>query len=206
MAEYFSDSDHERIAGAIRAAENGTTGEIVCVVARRCEPYAIIAALWAALAALLTPVPAILIDPALSAWWVYIIQGAVFLAVLLALQYMPLRMALVPAAVKRRRARRLARTQFLEQGLHRTAERTGVLIFAAMAERYVEVIADEGINDRVDPQTWPDLVGTFSAHMKRGETVDAFVDAVGRAGDLLQRHFPKTPGNPNELPDRLVEI
>ena len=206
MTGYFSETDHERIATAIRAAENETTGEIVCVVARSCEPYSIIAAMWAALAALVVPVAVIPICPQLAAHWVYSIQGLAFLGVLLALQYMPLRMALVPKAVKLRRAERLARTQFLEQGLHRTEGRTGVLIFAAMAEHHVEVIADAGINDRVEPGTWDGLVSGFAAHMKRGETVEAFVDAVGLAGAELKRHFPKTPGNPNELPDRLIEI
>ena len=39
--------------------------------------------------------------------------------------------------------------QFLAHGLHKTENRTGVLIFAAVAERYVEIIADAGINAKV---------------------------------------------------------
>ena len=34
---------------------------------------------------------------------------------------------------------------------------------------------------------------------------DAIVVAVTRVGELLARHFPSEPGNPNELPDRVVQ-
>ena len=60
---------------------------------------------------------------------------------------------------QRRRASRLAREQFFEPGLHLTRARTGVLIFVAVAEHYVEIIADEGINALVAPapgtRRWP---------------------------------------------------
>ena len=37
--------------------------------------------------------------------------------------------------------------QFFAQGLDRTEQRTGVLIFASVAERYAEIVADAGAND-----------------------------------------------------------
>jgi uncharacterized membrane protein len=37
------------------------------------------------------------------------------------------------------------------EGIHLTEHRTGVLIFASVAERYVEIVADSAINARVTP-------------------------------------------------------
>ena len=37
-------------------------------------------------------------------------------------------------------------------GIHLTEHRTGVLIFASVAERYAEIIADSGINAKVRPR------------------------------------------------------
>ena len=37
-------------------------------------------------------------------------------------------------------------------GIHLTEHRTGVLIFASVAERYAEIIADSGINAKCSPR------------------------------------------------------
>lgn len=206
MGAVFSDEDHQRISEAIRAIEAETSGEIVCVAARQCEPYQIIAVMWSLLAGLLAGAAAAPFWGAWPAVWLVPGQVAVAGACLLALQYMPLRMVLVPRAVKRRRAHRLARTQFLEQGLHMTDGRTGILIFAALAEHYVELIADKGINDRVDPAVWNVVIGDFTGQMKQGRTIDAFDGAIRACGGLLKTHAPRPLRNPNELPDHLIEI
>ncbi len=39
-----------------------------------------------------------------------------------------------------------------------------------------------------------------------GTLADGLLKAVDGAGRLLSRHFPPSPTNPNELPDRVVEI
>lgn len=206
MRMYFSEADHQRIAKAIRTIEERSSGEIVCVVARACEPYMIIAALWSLLFGMLTGGLLALIGAGVSSAELVGAQSGAALLAYLVLQYMPLRMALVPRAVKLRRAERLARTQFLEQGLHQTSGRTGVLIFAAMAEHHVEIIADAGINAVVEPGVWDTIVQDFTALMKRGETTNAFVGAIEAAGAELEQHFPRQPDDGDELPDHLVEI
>lgn len=206
MAGHFSEPDRQRIADAIRAVEARTSGEIVCVVARACEPYLIIAALWSSLTGLLGGGLLVLGGVGLSAAQLIGVQSGIALLAFLVLHHMPLRIALVPRRVKQRRAARLARTQSLEQGLHQTANRTGILIFAAMAEHHVEIIADAGINAVVDPGTWDSIVDGFTSHMKQGRTVDAFLDAISAAGAELDGHFPRQPDDRDELPNHLVEI
>lgn len=202
----LTDQDRERIRAAIRDAESRTSGEIVTVIARRGDDYAFIPVLWAALLALASPTAVITAWPGMTADVVYVVQGAVFLLAYLALLWPPLRIRAIPRAVRRHRARRMAFEQFLAQGVHRTAERTGVLIFVAFAERHVEVIADAGINAKVTQADWDGVVAAFTGRMKRGEVGDAFVEAVSRCGSLLETHFPRPPGNPDELPDHLVEL
>jgi putative membrane protein len=204
---FLTDSDRQRVAEAIRAAENETAGELVTVVARASDGYEYIPLLWATGIALLVPLPLIYIEQwLLSLAEIYAAQLAVFLVLSLLFRIPRLHMALIPRAVKHMRAARLAREQFLAQRLHRTAERSGVLIFVSVAERYVEILADEGINDRVAPDEWDSIVAGFVIDVKRGRIGDGFVSAVAACGALLSRHFPKPPGNPNELPDRLVEL
>ena len=82
-----------------------------------------------------------------------------------------------PTAVKRRRAGRLAREQFFAQGLHLTRARTGVLIFVSVAEHYVEIIADQGIDALVPPGTWDKAVADFVGQVRAGHIAEGFLAA-----------------------------
>ena len=204
--EFIKDEDKARIARAIQEAESRTAGEIVTIIAREADDYPFLPLLWAAGAALLTPLPLVLLDLPLSALQIYQIQIVVFLGLGLLTRWRPLKMRLIPRAVKRQRAGRLARAQFVEQGLHHTEGRSGIMIFVSVAERYVEIMADQGINDRVPPGSWDGIVRDFVAKVRAKQTAEAFVLAVERCGALLAEHFPAEPRNPDELPNHLVEL
>jgi len=161
--------------------------------------------LWAALAALAVP----LIMFTLSDWpptQIYALQLAVFAAIALAVQWWPLRIALVPRAVKRARAHRHAMEQFLAQNLHTTKGRTGILLFVSAAEHYAEVIADEGIYAKVPAETWDGVVAILTDHISRGKSADGFVAAITACADILAEHFPPGSADKNELPDHLIVL
>lgn len=86
------------------------------------------------------------------------------------------------------------------------SRRTGVLIFASAAERYVAVVADAGITDRVSPDVWDDAVQALVAAVKDGRPGDGFVAAIERCGAVLAEHFPPGALKRDELPDKLLEI
>ena len=203
---FLSDREKHDIAEAIKEAENKTSGEIVTVIARTSDGYAFIPLLWAAVVALVAPLPFVVLDLPFADLEIYMIQLAVFILLGALFRWTPLKMRLIPAGIKRLRAAHMARQQFLAQGLHRTAGRTGVLLFVSVAERYVEVLADSGINDKVEAGTWDGLVAGFLAKVKAGQVAEGFLEAIETCGARLAEHFPKPPGNKNELPNHLVEI
>ena len=96
--------------------------------------------------------------------------------------------------------------QFLAHGLHVTRERTGVLIFAALADHQVEVVADEGIHSKVDQAIWADAVEALARGMKNDDPAAGFEAAIGLCGAVLAEHFSPRTENPNEIEDRLVLI
>ena len=203
----ISDADRARIADAIRAAEAKTTGEIFCVLARNAGAYRLMPVAWAAALALVVPLPLIF----LTEWevmTVYVIQLIAFTLAAVGLSRPALRFRIVPRRTKRERAHAAALRQFLAHGLQKTEGRTGVLIFAAEAERYVEIIADGGINARVTQEVWDAAVASVIAAIRDGRAGDGFVAAIEQCGAVLAQHFPVAPGsvNPDELPDKLVEI
>ncbi len=202
----INDSDRQRIAAAIRAAESATQGEIVCVIARNSGNYRFLPLLWSTLIAL--SVPAIVWLSGL--WWtvneIYFAQVIVFLFSAIVLNWTPLKMRLTPRRTQQLQAARLAREQFYANRLHMTRDRTGVLLFVSAAEHYVEILADEGINAKVPSGTWDDIVGQFVKQVKAGRATEGFLGAVESCAQKLQQHFPAQRENPDELPNRLVEI
>jgi putative membrane protein len=201
----ISPADKERIAQAIEAAEANTAGEIFCVLARHSSDYAFVPIAWAAAIALVVPAPLIYLT-LWPAWLIYAIQVVTFMGAALALLLPRIRFALVPRGTAHDRAHAQAMRQFLAQGLHQTEKRTGVLIFASLAERYAEIVADSGINAKVDRAVWDRAIAALVTQMKEGRTAEGFIAAIEQCGAVLAQHFPPGTLARDELPNKLVEI
>jgi putative membrane protein len=203
---FLTEEDQEKIANAITEIERRTSGELVAVVAPAADDYRYVPLLWPALAAVVLPAVLLTIAPSMAVSILYLAQAAAFLALALLLHLLPVRMALVPDSLKRRRASQLAREQFFEQRLHLTRARTGVLIFVSVAEHYVEIIADEGINALVPPGTWDRAVAEFVEEVRAGRITEGFLAVVEVVGTRLAKHFPRAGDDRDELPDRAREL
>ena len=201
----ISAKDRERVAAAIGEAEKRTSGEIVAVVAASSASYVSVAPLVAALVALLVPWPLIYFT-----WWpvqsIYLLQLLVFVVVATVIYYRPVRLALVPASIKRDRAHKRAVEQFLAQNLYTTDGHTGVLIFLSAAEHYAEIIADRNIYKLTPPDEWQAMVDQLTQSIGAGDAAGGLLAAIAATGDLLAKHYPPGSSNTNELPNHLIVI
>lgn len=221
---------YERIATAIAQAETRTSGEIFCVMSHQVSSYRDVSLGWAAAAALILPLAVIPFGmspnwvPGLADAWqaghlaftdvavaqtlsaYALIQAATFISVFLLTSIPTVRRWVTPRQVRQARVRKAALQQFLAHGLHVTEARTGVLLFACAADHQVEVIADQGIHSRVDPDVWADAVQALAKGLKAGDPVDGFQTAIALCGDVLARHFPPKTLNRNEVADKLIVI
>ena len=201
----ISEDDRKRVAEAIRDAELGTSGQIVCVLARSASSYSHMPLLWAAMAALAVPWPLIVF----TQWpvqWIYLAQLSAFLVIGAALSIPALRMLLVPRRIQRLRAHRAAAEQFYIRSVSRTTGRTGILIFVSLAERYARIIADTAIAEKVPQAEWQRAMDELVAECRDNRVAEGFVVAIARCGTILASHFPPSPSPSNELSDRLYLI
>lgn len=81
-----------------------------------------------------------------------------------------------------------------------------MLIFVSFAERYAEVIADTGIDQKVAPEVWRDCVKSLIGELSAGRPAEGFVVAIGKCADVLALHFPPGAVNRDELPNAIVEL
>lgn len=203
VVKLFAPGDEQRISRAITAAEQATSGEIIAVVYNRSDSYLHVPYLVAALAALLVPWPLIYLTWA-PVQKIFLVQLVAFVALVGFIWPQHMRMLFVPQSVKRANVHRRAVEQFLAQNLHTTATRTGVLIFVSLAERQVEILADQAIDKAVDAGTWQTVVDQLTADLAAGRPADGFVRAVETCGKLMAKHFPPETGDSNELPNHLI--
>lgn len=213
--------DHRRVTEAVTRAEAKSDGEIVAILADRSDGYWDVVLIVAAVAMLLVPASFAFLTPAaiegLFGWVlapvyrelvlaVFFAEFALLALILPAMGFMPIRMAAAPESTKIRRARARAIQYFRASAEKRTAGLTGVLIYLSLAEHRAEIVADAAIHDKVEPDVWAEAMAALLEKVRAGDPAGGMVEAVERVGAVLAEHFPKSGGNPNELPDRLIEV
>jgi len=194
-----------QVEDAVTHAEQRTDAEIVTVLAPRADDYSYIPLLWASLIALVVPALVHFLNSSMTIYSLLMLQWATFVFLSLIFRIPVLTTFMIPARVRHWRASNLARRQFLEQKLHHTQDRTGVLIFVSEAERYVEIIVDEGISQHLDNSDWGTIVSDFVRRVALGHTAQGFVACIEASAELLEKHVPKTQAR-NQLPNRLVVL
>ena len=189
--------------GDPRRPKRKTSGEIFCVVARICERLPPRAVAWAAVIALLVPLPLIYFTLLAGVGDLSRCSSPSFIAAALVLSLPAIRFRIVPRRRKHDRAHALAMRQFLAQGLHKTESRTGVLIFASLAERYAEIVADAGINAKVDAGGLGRGGGRADRRRsRRGRPGDGFVAAIEQCGAVLARALPARRAQPRRTAEQ----
>lgn len=111
---------------------------------------------------------------------------------------------IIPRKLKERRVYARALQYFVESGIYKTADRTGILIFISVLERKIFVIADSGINEKVPQSRWDGICKIMADGLKTKQAAKAFITATEECGKILQEHFPNKTKNPNELANGLV--
>lgn len=218
-------ADHARISAAVSAAEEGTTGEIVTILAQQSDDYHDVALVWAGASAVIA-LTAIALCPdfylgifslILGRWnveWTAphalvlaaVVAALKFASVWLFLLWRPLRLLFTPPPIKHARVRERAISAFRIGADRRTLGRTGILIYLSMAEHRAEIVADQAIANRISPDAWGDAMAAMLAELKAGRTADGMIAAIGQIGAILGEHLPGDTSNSNELPDRLIEV
>ena len=99
-------------------------------------------------------------------------------------------------------SRERARQVFASQGVWNTEENNGILIYVLLADRRVEIVADRGIDARVQPADWEAVCRMMEKEFRAGKYEAGALAGIDAVSELLARHFPADGKRPNELEDR----
>ena len=102
--------------------------------------------------------------------------------------------------------RQRALALFADYGVWDTEDNCGVLIYVNLADHKVDIVADRGIDRKIDSSTWQAVCRTMTDGFRRGDFHQAALAAVEQVNSLLREHFPADGARPNELPDNPIMI
>ena len=113
--------------------------------------------------------------------------------------------ALPPGAIWRGvRGRQAAIEAFGKLRVWDTEDNSGVLVYLLLADHDIEIVADRGIAARVDQTEWDNVAKLMEQHYRKGDFRQGTFEGIRRVSELLARHFPAGPENPNELSNKPV--
>jgi uncharacterized membrane protein len=98
-----------------------------------------------------------------------------------------------------------AQRKFQRLCMHKTRERNAVLIFVAPRVHKFAIVGDQAIHETCGDELWQRVVEGMRSHFQNEKFSDALIEAVKEIGTVLERHFPKTSDDTNELPNDVIE-
>ncbi|MDX1700595.1 MAG: TPM domain-containing protein [Melioribacteraceae bacterium] len=109
-----------------------------------------------------------------------------------------------PIFDRNKNLRDIVEKEFYRLNMHQTRDKTGVLLYFLLGERQFFILADQGINEKVDTNTWEILSQDIRNDFKNGNFTDGILKGIEKVGLLLSRHFPIKPDDSNELTNKVV--
>ena len=93
---------------------------------------------------------------------------------------------------------------FKSLGMDKTKERNAVLFHVNFEKKYLTIIGDKGIHEKVKQKFWDDLHDKIAQSFSKGNYFEGLRDAILETGLELKNFFPINGENPNELPNEIT--
>ncbi len=202
---FLTNAGKRALTDAIEAVEDRSRAEIVVVVRPVAGNYLGADLLVGNLAALGT-LAFLLYSPWDFALVWFLIQPTLAAAAVVGvLRAVPaLRRLFVSDARRQAATREAAAACFFQKGIRNTRERTGVLVFVALAEQKVEILADAGITSFVPRPEWREAAGLLEGVFHDGGDAAELAERIEQAlGPRLERWCESRPDDINELPNEV---
>ena len=190
MASPFTPAEHQRIDAALAAIKRDTSADLNVVVTRVSDRYPLYPITWASIGAITLGALMSLFRPETASRIVIEIQLSFLIVVTLLLDWLPIRLSIVPKRVKHAHAWQLAHREFNAHVMANPNQPHRILLFVSLGERYVEIIADHETHALAPDGTWNKIVDEFLTTVKAGHVADGVLAAIAACGAILKTHHP----------------
>lgn len=175
---------------ACEAAEKRTSARIAVVTVPISDRYALYPLVYGG-------ITAVTVFAVLALFWhqmplreAFFITAVLAAAITFSLDWMALRLKLVPRHAKNWECWELAHRSFASRILAQNERKTGILLFVSFGEHYVEVVTDRDVDLHVPQSVWDVIIKDFTAAAKQGRVGEALPVAVEACTKVLEQHYP----------------
>ncbi len=92
---------------------------------------------------------------------------------------------------------------FVSLGMHKTAERNGVLVYIATLNKKIAVVGDVGIYSKLEPDYWKKMVDQLIAEFRADHKAEALSASLLDVGNKLAVFFPRQHNDTDELSNKI---
>lgn len=213
--KFLTEEEKREVETCVKEVEKNTSGEIVPMVVSASYHYPMSNMIGALIFGLLIAIVVTLLFSIRKSWggvtaldlWLF---PAVFAVCFLLFHELVKRISwlkriFITKAEINEEVEEAALTSFYRNGLNNTRDRTGILIFISVFEHRAFVLADEGINAKVDTEVWQEIVDTVVQGIRQRRQAEEICRAIRRCGDLILKAFPIKADDTDELDNLIVE-
>lgn len=209
--DFLTQEEQDRVTQAVQQAELQTSGEIVPMIVSFSYEYPRAVFLATVLYSLIvTYALAHLLSTYL---WIDFFNIHYFFLLFIPLsimffwivsKYRSLARMFIPAEQMAAEVEEEATKSFFTERLYETKEDNGILLFISVFEKKAWILADSGINERIDQAVWQEIVDTLTAEIRKNNRGDGICMAIERIGAILKDHFPYKRNDTDELHNLII--
>ncbi len=100
--------------------------------------------------------------------------------------------------------RRLAEEEFHRLNMQNTRDKTGILIYLNLRLRQFFILADSGINEKVEQGVWDKVRDEIQSSFKNGLYLEGVLSGIESVGNILALHFPIKEDDTNEITNEVA--
>ncbi len=199
---FLTEAGEQALEDAIQTIESVSAVEVVIAI----RPRARYSMLQHAMVATITAIALLaftLYSPIDFTLWQILVLPifAAFAGAMLVEAIPPLYRWLSPAWLRYEHVREAAYAAFVERGVHGTRDRTGILVYVALRERMVEIVADLGVLKHHGIEVLASWAGTLEARMPDG--AEAFGKELANLAPELAKSLPRRIDDTDELANQI---
>lgn len=203
---HLNDNEKNEISKEIESLEEQSSAELVAVITKQSSSYRFETILVSILFTILISILILIIEnisPIKMFQW----QIMSFVLVYFILyKFETILFKLLPKTYKYEKTSTYANKQFSNLGLQTTKTKQAIMFFVSIDEKYVEIITDSAIKEKIDNSYWQDIVNEFIKDVKKDKLANGYLKAIKSCNKILIKEFPIKDDDENELSNEVIEL
>ncbi len=201
----LNENEKQQISKEIEDLEKQSSAELVAVVTKQSSSYRFETIALALFLSTIISLVTLIFDP--SAIKLFQIQVLSFISFYLIFdKFNKMLLGLLPKSYKYSKSSDYANKQFVSLGLQTTKTKQAIMFFVSYDEKFVEIITDSKIKEKIEDTYWQTIVDEFIEDVKNNNLSSGYLKAIKSCNSILIKNFPIKENDENELSNEVVEL